>query len=108
VIKGAVIDYAVDIRKGSPTFGKLVSAKLSAENRNLLWVPPGFAHGFLSLEEGTEFLYKTTNEWSPEHERGINVKDPELGINFPIKEVIMDQKDKNWPLLKKADINYEY
>lgn len=84
VIAGVVFDVAVDIRKDSITYGKWVGAILSAENKKQLWIPPGFAHGFLTLSETSEFLYKTTEYYSPDHERCIVWNDPEIGIGWPL------------------------
>ncbi|WP_409264372.1 dTDP-4-dehydrorhamnose 3,5-epimerase [Pseudomonas sp. KCJK9000] len=84
VVQGEVFDVAVDIRRSSPTFGKWVGAVLSAENKNQLWIPPGFAHGFVTLSETAEFLYKTTDFYSPASERCIAWDDPEIGIEWPI------------------------
>ena len=83
VVSGAVFDVAVDIRKNSPTFGQWVGEVLSADNHRQLWIPPGFAHGFLVLSETAEFLYKTTNYYAPEHERCIAWDDPLIGIRWP-------------------------
>jgi len=83
-VRGSVFDVAVDLRKSSPTFGRWAGAVLSAENRRQLWIPPGFAHGFLALSEAAEVLYKTTDYWYPEHERTLLWKDPVLGIAWPI------------------------
>lgn len=83
VIAGEVFDVAVDIRKSSPTFGKWVGEILSAENKKQLWVPEGFAHGFLVISDSAEFLYKTTDYWYPEHERCINWNDPSINICWP-------------------------
>ena len=107
-IKGKILDVAVDIRKGSPTFGKWVSAILSEENKHMLYVPVGFAHGFAVLSEEAEVLYKTTDEYSPEHDRGILWNDPEIGIDWQVENPIISEKDKNLPLLKDADINFEF
>jgi dTDP-4-dehydrorhamnose 3,5-epimerase len=83
VVQGAVFDVAVDIRKSSPTFGQWVGAELSADNHHQLWVPPGFAHGFLTLSESAEFLYKTTDYYAPHHERCIAWNDESIGIAWP-------------------------
>lgn len=108
VIKGRIIDVAVDIRKGSPWYGKHVAVELSDENRYLLWVPPGFAHGFQALEE-SYVLYLVTKEFSPEHEGCIKWNDPELGIDWPIKEgVILSEKDSKCPPFKEAKNNFEH
>lgn len=84
VVQGEVFDVAVDIRKDSKTFGQWVGEILSAENKKQLWIPPGFAHGFLTLSESAEFLYKTTDYYAPEHERCIAWNDPKIGINWPL------------------------
>jgi dTDP-4-dehydrorhamnose 3,5-epimerase len=107
-VRGKVLDVAVDIRKGSPYYGKYVCAELSSENRLMLWVPPGFAHGFISLQEDSEVIYKTTKEYSPEHEAGILWNDPELGIDWRTKEPIISKKDSVLPLLKDAKNNFQY
>lgn len=84
VVQGEVFDVAVDIRKGSPTYGQWVGEVLSADNKKQLWIPPGFAHGFLTLSDTAEFLYKTTDYWSPEHERAILWNDATLNIDWPL------------------------
>ena len=84
VSAGEVFDVAVDIRRSSPTFGKWAGVVLSAENKRQLWIPPGFAHGFVVLSETADFLYKTTDYWAPEHERCIRWDDPQIGIKWPI------------------------
>ncbi len=84
VVAGEVFDVAVDLRRGSPTFGRHVAITLSAENRRMLWVPPGFAHGFCVTSESADFLYKTTDYWHPEHERTLLWSDPALGIAWPV------------------------
>lgn len=86
VVEGEVFDVTVDIRRSSPTFGKWVSVYLSAENKKQLWVPKGFAHGFLVLSETAQFLYKTTDYYAPEHERSLLWNDPALGIDWPLSE----------------------
>lgn len=85
VIAGEVFDVAVDIRRSSPAFGRWTGVRLSAENKRNLWVPPGFAHGFLVLSDTAEFLYKTTDYWAPEHERCIRWDDPQLAVDWPLQ-----------------------
>jgi len=95
VIQGEVFDVVVDIRQDSPTFGRWVGEYLSAENKRQLWIPPGFAHGFLTLGETAEFLYKTTDYYAPEYERCLAWNDPEVGIEWPLTaEPILSGKDK--------------
>jgi dTDP-4-dehydrorhamnose 3,5-epimerase len=95
VVQGEVFDVAVDIRKSSPTFGKWVGEVLSADNKKQLWVPEGFAHGFVVLSETAEFLYKTTDYYAPEFERSIIWNDPAIGIQWPIKgEPALSAKDQ--------------
>ncbi|MFZ2299762.1 MAG: dTDP-4-dehydrorhamnose 3,5-epimerase [Candidatus Moraniibacteriota bacterium] len=106
VLAGAVLDVAVDIRHGSPTFGKHVRVELSGENHRQVFVPAGFAHGFLVLSEEALFSYKCTNVYSKEHERGIRWDDPALGIDWGVAGVIVVEKDQRHPLL--ADIAKEY
>jgi dTDP-4-dehydrorhamnose 3,5-epimerase len=84
VTAGEVFDVAVDLRRASPTFGRWVGERLSAENKRMLWIPPGFGHGFLVLSESADFLYKTTDYYAPEHERVIAWNDPELAIKWPL------------------------
>ena len=104
-VVGEVFDVAVDVRKSSPTFGKWVGVKLSAENKRQLWMPEGFAHGFLVLSDVAEFLYKTTDYYAPEHERGIVWDDPELAIKWPLTEAPMvSAKDKDAPFLRDAEV----
>ena len=103
VIQGAVFDVAVDIRKSSPTFGQHVAIELSAENQRMLWVPEGFAHGFLVTSATAEFLYKTTDYYAPEFERSIAWNDPALAIAWPIEGApSLSAKDQQAPLL--ADV----
>jgi dTDP-4-dehydrorhamnose 3,5-epimerase len=94
VIAGEIYDVAVDIRRSSPTFGRWVGVALSAENRRMMWVPPGFAHGFLVISDATEVLYKATDYYAPEHERTIVWNDPELAIAWPLAgEPVLSAKD---------------
>ncbi len=107
VVKGAVFDVAVDIRKGSPTFAKWYGVVLSEQNNYMLWIPPGFAHGFVALEDETHLIYKVSGaEYSPSHERTIKWNDPDIGINWPIKDPVLSEKDKMAPFLKDAEINF--
>jgi dTDP-4-dehydrorhamnose 3,5-epimerase len=85
VVAGAVFDVVVDLRRSSPTFGRHVGEELTEDNHRMLWVPPGFAHGFLVLTESADFLYKTTDYWYPEHERTLLWNDPALGIDWPVE-----------------------
>jgi dTDP-4-dehydrorhamnose 3,5-epimerase len=95
VVQGAVFDVAVDIRKSSPTFGKWVGVELSADNYRQLWVPAGFAHGFLVLSHSADFLYKTTDYYHPEHERSIRWDDPTLAIDWPLEvKPVLSAKDE--------------
>jgi dTDP-4-dehydrorhamnose 3,5-epimerase len=105
VVAGEVFDVAVDIRQGSPTFGHWIGVTLSAANKRELWVPEGFAHGFLVLSESAEFLYKTTDYWAPEHERSILWSDPSIGIEWPIDgPPLLSGKDQKAKLLADAEI----
>lgn len=105
VVQGEVFDVAVDIRRASPTCGQWVGAHLSGENKHQLWIPEGFAHGFLVLSESAEFLYKTTNYYAPAHERSIVWNDPDIGIQWPTNAVpLLSGKDQAGALLKNADL----
>jgi dTDP-4-dehydrorhamnose 3,5-epimerase len=105
VVAGAVFDVVVDIRKSSPTFGKWEGFELSAENKRMLWVPPGFAHGFVTISESAEFLYKTTDYWAPDFERAILWNDPAIGIDWPLDiEPQLSAKDKIGKLLADAEV----
>jgi len=105
VVVGEVLDVAVDIRKSSATFGQWVSCLLSAENKRQFWVPPGFAHGFVVLSDSADFLYKTTNYYAPEYERSLLWNDPELAIDWHLKDTpTLSAKDQAAPTLKNADL----
>jgi dTDP-4-dehydrorhamnose 3,5-epimerase len=109
VVRGAVFDVAVDIRRSSPTFGKWVGTELSEENHRQLWVPPGFAHGFLVLSDSADFLYKTTDYYAPQHERCIAWNDPSLGVAWPLAQAGIAQpalsaKDQAGKSLGTADL----
>ncbi|MCB9362864.1 dTDP-4-dehydrorhamnose 3,5-epimerase [Candidatus Woesearchaeota archaeon] len=108
IVSGSVYDVAVDIRVGSPTYGKWVAEVLDAVNMHMLWIPPGFAHGFLVLENNTNVLYATSNEYSPDHERGIIYNDPSIGVSWPKSNVYLSEKDSELPLLEDCDNNFRY
>lgn len=102
---GAVYDVVVDVRKSSPTFGKWLGFELSAENRRIAWIPPGYAHGFVVTSDYAEFLYKTTEYWAPEHERCILWNDPDLAIAWPLQgRPILARKDEEGRRLAEADV----
>jgi dTDP-4-dehydrorhamnose 3,5-epimerase len=107
-VVGTIFDVAVDIRKGSPTYGQWVSAELSAENRRMLWVPAGFAHGFCTLTDVSEVVYTATAEYSPAHDRGIRWNDPALGIRWPVQTPVLSIKDAQAPTLAEADNNFQW
>ena len=106
VVAGEVFDVAVDIRRRSPTFGRWVGKRLSADNKHQLWMPPGVAHGFVVLSEGAEFLYKTTDYWAPEHERCIAWNDPTLAIEWPALngEPLVSGKDARGIAFLQAEV----
>lgn len=101
-LSGAVYDVAVDIRKGSPTFGRWVGAELTEENRHQLWVPPGFAHGFCVLSDSADFAYKCTALYAPQHEGAIRWDDPDVGVRWPIEQPVLSEKDAAAPFLRDA------
>lgn len=104
VVAGEVFDVAVDLRRSSPSFGKWTGMTLSAENKHMAWIPPGFAHGFYVVSEYAEFLYKTTDYYAPEHERTLMWNDPELGIAWPLAgEPVLSAKDRAGLLLAEAE-----
>nr|WP_245540282.1 dTDP-4-dehydrorhamnose 3,5-epimerase [Thermodesulfobacterium thermophilum] len=109
-LKGAIYDVVVDIRKGSPTFGKWIGVILTEHNRRQIVIPKGFAHGVLTLVPNTEILYKVDEYYSPEHDRAIRWDDPDLKIDWPINNPILSDKDKNAPFLKDIldEINFYY
>ena len=104
-VQGSILDVAVDIRKHSPSFGKWAALELSAENSRILYVPEGFAHGFLVLSESAEIIYKCTREYAPDSEGGIIWNDPRLGIPWPVREPVLSEKDKANPLFEDADLD---
>ncbi|WP_311029280.1 dTDP-4-dehydrorhamnose 3,5-epimerase [Mesorhizobium koreense] len=105
VTRGAILDVAVDIRRHSPDFGKWVALEVSAEKWNQILVPKGFAHGFVTLSDVTEVIYKVTDTYSPGHDRAIRFDDPDIGIDWPLPTaaLVLSDKDRNAPLLRAAD-----
>ena len=110
VIRGSIFDVAVDIRHGSPTFGRAVGVTMTAAHPVRLWVPVGFAHGYCTLEPDTEVVYKVTAGYAPQAEGGIRWDDPALGIDWPIQpaEMIVNDRDRNWPRLADAPVHFRY
>jgi dTDP-4-dehydrorhamnose 3,5-epimerase len=109
VTEGAVFDVAVDVRRGSPTFGRWVGVELTAENKKQLWIPPGFAHGFFVLSESADFLYKTTDYYAPEHERTIAWNDPAIGVAWPqgVTPRLSAKDEKGLPLADSELFEYQ-
>ena len=108
VTKGAVLDVAVDLRKGSPTYKQWVGVELSAENKRMLFIPRGFGHGFVTLTDDVEFCYKVDNLYSKECDRGIRFDDPEIGVEWGVTEPVLSQKDTISPMLADSDCNFIY
>lgn len=108
VTKGAVLDVAVDLRKGSPTYKQWVAVELTAENKRMLFIPRGFGHGFVTLTEDVEFCYKVDNLYSKECDRGIRFNDPSIGVDWGIECPILSQKDTTSPMLDESDCNFVY
>lgn len=105
IVAGAAFDVIVDLRKHSATFGRCTSRELSAANAQMLWIPPGFAHGFLALEDNTEMIYKTTDYWAPAAERSLLWNDPDLGIAWPLHETpVLSAKDRAGVPLRAAEV----
>lgn len=107
-VVGEIFDVVVDVRKGSPWFGKWVSIILSSENQKMLYVPEGFAHGFSVLSDTAEVIYYCTSEYAPEYDRGILWNDSELQIDWPSKNPILSEKDSQLPVLKNVENNFIY
>jgi dTDP-4-dehydrorhamnose 3,5-epimerase len=108
VIQGEIFDVAVDIRKGSPYYGRWSGLALSGENHQILWIPPGFAHGFMAMTEGAEVLYSTTSEYAPLCERGIAWNDPAIGIKWPSLPPAVSEKDRKFPPLADAENTFVF
>lgn len=106
VLSGEILDVVVDLRRNSPTYGKHIQVLLSEENKQQLYVPEGFAHGFCTLRDNTVVLYKVNEYYSPEHDRGILWNDPDLGIQWPVDIPILSEKDTKHPRLYQADHNF--
>lgn len=104
VVRGAALDVCVDLRRGSPTYGRHVAVQLTSDNLTQVYIPPGFAHGFCTLTDNTEVLYKVSAAWAPEHEGGIRWDDPALGIEWPVmpEDAVIAERDARWPLLADA------
>jgi len=106
VTRGAVLDVAVDLRRGSPTYKQWVGVELSAENKRMLFIPRGFGHGFVTLTDDVEFCYKVDNLYSKECDRGIRFNDPEIGVDWGVPDPVLSQKDTVSPILRDSDCNY--
>jgi dTDP-4-dehydrorhamnose 3,5-epimerase len=105
VVRGTAFDVAVDLRRSSDTFGSWCGIELTAENHRQLWIPPGFAHGFLALEDGTDLVYKTTSYYAPEYSRSVRWNDPQIGIKWPLTaDPILSHRDIVAPLLREAEV----
>ena len=108
VTKGAVLDVAVDLRKGSPTYKQWIGVELSAENKRMMYIPRGFGHGFVTLEDNVEFCYKVDNLYSRACDRGIRYNDPDIGVDWGVTEPVLSAKDMNAPMLCDSDCNFVY
>jgi len=110
VLKGRILDVAVDVRRGSPTFGKYVSIELSSESRHQIYIPIGFAHGFLTLEDDAVVMYKVSDYYAPAHDSGIRWNDPEIAFPWPLKDsdIITSEKDRRLPMLKEFTSPFGY
>ncbi|HEX2937446.1 MAG TPA: dTDP-4-dehydrorhamnose 3,5-epimerase [Ruminiclostridium sp.] len=106
--RGEILDVAVDLRRGSPTYKKWVSVKLSAENKRQFLMPKGFAHGFVTLTDDVEVQYKVDEYYAPECDRSVRFDDPEIGVDWGVSDPILSQKDLKAPLLKDSDVNFTY
>lgn len=104
--RGAALDIAIDLRKGSPTYKQWIGVELSAENKRMLFIPRGFGHGFVTLTDDVEFCYKVDNLYSKEHDRGIRFNDPSIGVEWGITDPILSQKDTVSPMLEDSDCNF--
>ena len=105
-LRGAILDVAVDLRKDSPTYKQWISVELTAENRKELFIPKGFAHGFLTLTDDVEIMYKCDEFYSPEHDGGIRFDDPDIGVDWGVTDPFLSEKDKNAPFLKDIELDF--
>ena len=108
VVAGAVIDVAVDLRKGSPTYSQWVGVELSAENKRQLLIPRGFGHGFVTLTDDVEFVYKVDNDYNKKSDRSVRFDDPQIGVDWGVSDPVLSDKDKNAPFLKDSDCSFVY
>lgn len=99
--RGALLDVVVDLRKGSPTYCRSETVELTADNRRMLYIPAGLAHGYLTLEDATEAYYHASTPWAPSHEDGVRWDDPAFGVRLPFAPVVISEKDRNWPLIAR-------
>ena len=106
--RGAILDVAVDIRRGSPTFMKWISVELTAENKKMLFIPKGCLHGFVALTDNVELSYKVDDFYSPENDRSIRFDDPEIGVEWGVDAPVLSEKDKNAPLLAESDVKFNF
>lgn len=106
--RGAILDVAVDIRRGSPTFMKWISVELTAENKKMLFIPKGCLHGFVALTDNVELSYKVDDFYSPENDRSIRFDDPEIGVEWGVDAPVLSEKDKNAPLLADSDVKFNF
>ncbi len=107
-LKGAILDVAVDIRKGSPTYMKWVAVELNEDNKKMLYIPKGCLHGFVTLTDNVEVTYKVDEYYSPENDRSVCFCDPEIGVEWGIEAPVLSEKDKNAPLLKDSDVDFYF
>ena len=106
--RGAILDVAVDIRRGSPTFMKCISVEMTAENKKMLFIPKGCLHGFVALTDNVELSYKVDDFYSPENDRSIRFDDPEIGVEWGVDAPVLSEKDKNAPLLADSDVKFNF
>ncbi len=107
-LKGEILDVAVDIRQGSPTYMKWVAVKLTEENKKMFYIPAGCLHGFVTLTDNVEVMYKVNNFYSPENDRSIRFDDPAIGVDWGVTDPVLSQKDLNAPLLSDSDVKFNY